>query len=88
MQLHYQSPYDVPREAEAYAASLATAAMRITLDVMAYSVLPGLAMTALAIGWAYLAQHGWPDIGHIGVNGLAALSVGCTRLYMKRDSGD
>jgi len=68
-----------------YVSGLIVSAVRITLDVLAYSVFPGLALLALTFAQSHFVHQGWPDFSHVGVSGLAALSFGCVRLYLDRD---
>lgn len=84
--MKYRSPYDVPCEAEAYASALLANLVRVICSVLACSVLPGIGLLLLITVSTFLVQQSWPDPASVGVSGLAAVSVGCTRYFLSGDS--
>lgn len=83
----YGSPYNIPREAESHAEDLIVEALRTAFEVLRLSLLPATGLIAAGFFLSFLDQHVWmlqPE--HLAVNGLAALSTGFARTYLRCDN--
>jgi hypothetical protein len=78
---NYAPPlFDMPKGVELHASRVVATLASTVMDVLALSVVPGILLACMWGTLVYFTNQSELDLQHAGINSLAAIALGCTRV--------